>query len=395
MSIAVVGVSDEEAAHLRLLMRKCAKDLDAVWRWGSEDHADLIVVDPASFAGQMTRTRAQTAGMRCAVFATAEVEGADLILRRPLQTANVIAVLNEVTGARPNAAQIAPNSADFYTRDIGEITHSADVAATDAPRPRDAQGSGEAPAQGLELRGAPPRAARPLALDPDAATMLGARAEEHAPPADGAPAAMRPAPSKNYASRAAMLADTAPRSLRAYLDEDLLGGPARIVLADAPALALDPKLKVFHAPGGLSTLEPYCRTTLRLCDWQPLTTAELGQWRVTQPAQPYSRLLWLDALVHSQGNLAAHLDPGGTYRLTRWVEIEKDLSRYFRIASAMLQPARLHEIAAASGAPMADVFDLVNAYDAIGLIEWQPRARREEKPAPGFLQRLRNPFAKS
>jgi hypothetical protein len=81
--------------------------------------------------------------------------------------------------------------------------------------------------------------------------------------------------------------------------------------------------------------------------------------------------------------------------LTRWVEIEKDLSRYFRIASAMLQPARLHEIAAASGAPMADVFDLVNAYDAIGLIEWQPRARREEKPAPGFLQRLRNPFAKS
>ena len=56
----------------------------------------------------------------------------------------------------------------------------------------------------------------------------------------------------------------------------------------------------------------------------------------------------------------------------------------------MLQPARLHEIAAASGAPMSDVFDVVNAYDAIGLIEWTPRAPREADPKPerGLLGRL-------
>ena len=115
--------------------------------------------------------------------------------------------------------------------------------------------------------------------------------------------------------------------------------------------------------------------------------------RESEPAQPYLRLLWLYVLVHSEGKLARHLDPGGTYRLTRWIEIERDFSSYFRIASTMLQGARLHEIASASGASMADVFDAVNAFDAIGLVEWQPRAPRGGEPAPepkkGLMQRLK------
>jgi len=65
----------------------------------------------------------------------------------------------------------------------------------------------------------------------------------------------------------------------------------------------------------------------------------------------------------------------------------------------MLQPARLHEIAAASSASMSDVFDVVNAFDAIGLIEWQPRAPRGgepiDEPKRGLFKRLRNPFGKS
>ena len=89
--IAVIGVSDEETAHLRLLMRKSDNDLSHRWRWGSsESGADLVVVDPASFAGQMARTRVQAAGLRCAIFSDeAVVAGADLVLRRPLKLANV------------------------------------------------------------------------------------------------------------------------------------------------------------------------------------------------------------------------------------------------------------------------------------------------------------------
>jgi len=428
--IAVVGVSDEETAHLRLLMRKCANDLDARWRWGSEDNADLIIVEIGSFAGQMARMRAQTAGMRCAVFSTEPVEGADLVLKRPLLSANVVAVLNGAGSGAAHAAQIAPNTTDFYTRDIGEFVGHA------APTPDGdlrAVSPSSVPAMGLdemlrhepiELRPAiargphpadpnPSETAKPEPARPDAIRVnpfqpasiqldsalarVPGRNDEAAPAAPspaGPPQGPSAPPAKTYTTRAAMLADTEPRRLRDYLEQDLLLRPVRVVLPDMPALAFDPKLKVLHSPVGLGALEPYCHATWRLCDWQALTTAELAELRVTQPAQPYSRLIWLDALVASQGRLASHLDPGGTYRLTRWIEIEKDLSRYFRIASAMLQPSRLHEIAATSGAPMADVFDVVNAYDAIGLIEWQPRPRRDEAPAPGLMQRWRNPFGK-
>jgi hypothetical protein len=44
---------------------------------------------------------------------------------------------------------------------------------------------------------------------------------------------------------------------------------------------------------------------------------------------------------------------------------------------------------------MAEVFALVSAYDAIGLIEVERRLPRHEPPAPtGLLARLRKPFGK-
>jgi hypothetical protein len=369
-TIAVAGVSDQEVAHLRLVMRSCADKLDSSWRWGEEDGADLLVVDIGSSAGQMARTRAQGAGIRCAVFSDRPVGDADLLLRRPLQRANLIEVLNAAAQTVVRREQIGSNTADFYTRDVGEpvfaveepTIHSAEIATAlagldEALRP-----------QPHELR--------------DAKTRL-------------EPAPAQAAAARKYATRESMLEDTAPRDLREYLDGDLLRMPARYTLAGAPALTLDPKNKVAHAPGGLGSLEPYCRARWRLCDWQPLTSAELAEVREEQQVHSYTRLVWLHVLLHSGGELARHLDPGGTYRLKQWLEIEKELSKYFRIGSAMLQPARLHEIATAAGAPMADVFDLVNAYDAIGLIEWQPRARREEPATkPSLFGKLRKPFGR-
>lgn len=378
-------------------MRKCAVDLDHVWRWGNETSADLLVVDLGSFGGQMARARAQSSGIRCAIFATDAVDGDDLLLRRPLLSANVVKVLNDAAASHPNGAGIAPQSADFYTRDLGDAPLGS---ATVAVRTQPANASGapaEAPARGLDevLRGEPVELRSEVPWVPKPPIVPSAPS---AAPTDSGVAQNRTAsPPRKYATREAMLTDTAPRSLRDYIDGDLLGGPMRINLPDMPALALDPKLRVIHTPVSLGALEPYCHATWRLCDWQVLTTGDLNELRATQPAQPYSRLTWLDVLVHSHGQLASHLDPGGTYRLKRWIEIERELSKYFRIASAMLQPTRLHEIAATSGAAMADVFDLVNAYDAIGLIEWQPRARRVDDPkgASGLLHRLRHPFGKS
>jgi hypothetical protein len=405
--IAVIGVSDEETAHLRLLMRKAESELIHRWLWGNESSADLLVVDPSSFAGQMARTRAQAGGTRYAIVSD-EPEVGDLALRRPLKLANVIAVLNQAAATAAERPEgMAPDKQDFYFHDVGESSPDADaIAASEHELP--ARLLGDA-APGLEelLRIDPVDAKESAriktALDENT-TVFGtsgptARSEARGRDVPDALARSRAETSPEPAPvRRSGGGDSARHSLRVYLDGDILGGPARLTLPGAPTLVLDPKLKMFHSSARLAALEPYCRTALRPSDWEPLTTSELAELRIAEPPQPYLRLIWLYVLVHSEGQLARHLDPGGTYRLSRWIEIERDFSAYFRIASTMLQPARLHEIAAASGASMAHVFDVVNAYDAIGLIEWQPRAPRSgnevpEKP-PGLMQRLRRSFKK-
>jgi hypothetical protein len=406
-TIAAVGVSDEETAHLRLLMRRAVSELSHAWKWGSESNADLLVVDPSSFGGQMARTRAQSGGMRCAIFSDDPVvAGTELALHRPLKAANVVDVQNRAARLAERSEGIVPHKQDFWFRDIGEDA---------APGESDAFGMSEAPLTPVIRDAAAPGLDDLLRIDPvevreasriktaldQNTTVFGtsgptarseargrespdlfSRARSDAPPEPGP------------ARRAGAAPDMARHNLRVYLDDGLLGGPARATLPDVPALVLDPKLKVFHAPGRLAALEPYCRTALRPADWQALTSAELNELRATMPAQPYMKLIWFYVLLHSEGQLARHLDPGGTYKLARWIEIERDFADYFRIASTMLQPGRLHEIAAASHASMADVFDVVNAYDAIGLIEWQPRSPRDgsepvETPKQGLFGRLR------
>ena len=399
--IAVVGVSDEETAHLRLLLRKAAGELSNAWRWSNESGADLLVVDPSSFAGQMARSRATAAGMRVAIFSDEPVPDNDLVLRRPLRIANVVTVLNQVARLATGEGDIESQKRDFYFRENGEDDFSG-VDALEMPETEPHAPAREA-APGLEelLRIDPvevKEAARVKGTLDDSTTVFGtggptARSEARGREARDVFSRTHETPAESVLVRGGGAADMTRHSLRVYLDSDVLGGPARIALPDAPPLVLDPKLKMFHSTGRLAELEPYCRTALRPSDWQTLTSAELADLRVAEPAQPYLRLMWLYVLVHSEGKLARHLDPGGTYRLKRWIEIERDFSAYFRIASTLLQPARLHEIAAASGASMADVFDAVNAFDAIGLIEWQPRVPRSGEPVEeaksGLLQRLR------
>jgi hypothetical protein len=186
-----------------------------------------------------------------------------------------------------------------------------------------------------------------------------------------------------------------PSLLRDHLRSDLLGGPATLTLADAPPLTLDPKTQTFHTTGKLPSLAPYCTAELPATGWRRLTTNELAQTRSEQPAQPYSRLIWLDALLRSGGRLASHLDPGGRYRLKRSQQAEADFPSHARIIAALAAPAKVNEIAAASGASMADVFDVINAYDAIGLIDMEKRLPRHAEPEPtGLFARLRKPFGK-
>lgn len=325
-------------AHLRLLLRSCASELAAPWRIGGEDGADLLVVDVRDFAGEMAQARARCSGVRYAVFSDVPLPEAELVLQRPLQRANVIDLLNRISSGLAQRLGRAGPVDDVRMQDLGIGMAEPRAAPADAT---------VAPALDDLLR---------LQREADSQSLANLHIKPEAPP-------------KVWASREVMLEQTAPRPLREYLSGPLLRGPVRFALEGAMPLVLDPKHRLAYIVGGLQAAEPYVRARWRLCDWVQLRSSELAQAREAGVALPYAHLGWLDVLLHAGGHLARHLDPKATYRLTEPVQAEPGYGWVYRIASVMLQPLRLHEIAAASGAKMSDVFDVVNAYDAIGLIE--------------------------
>ena len=184
-----------------------------------------------------------------------------------------------------------------------------------------------------------------------------------------------------------------------FFAADVLGGPAQIQLGTAPTLTLDPKNEVFHADASLSALEPYCHGKLQRSAWKKLMTTDLNNVRVAAPSRPYWHLRWLHAMLQSNGRLAAHLDPGGTYRLLEQVFVEPGYRSHGVIAAVMDHPLRLNEISATAKVRMEAVFDLINAYDAVGKIEWTQRQRLSgqqtiDEKQKGILDRLKWPFGK-
>lgn len=143
-----------------------------------------------------------------------------------------------------------------------------------------------------------------------------------------------------------------------------------------PRLVIDPAAGNYHANAPLSRLEPYFLDPLKGSEYRQVPQSRLLELRASAPGRPLVHLHWMSALLRSNGCLGAHLDPGGTYRVQRWMSVYGEYRKQYRIATMMLRPMRLHEIARKADAKMAEVFDVVNAYDAIGLLEWEPRKSR-------------------
>jgi len=158
-------------------------------------------------------------------------------------------------------------------------------------------------------------------------------------------------------------------------------GPLLIERPGLPRLVLDPASDSFHVNAPLSRLEAYFLDPLKGSECRQLPRSRLDELRAGAPARPLMQLHWMGALLRSNGCLASHLDPGGTYRVQRWMSVYGEYRKQYRIATMMLRPLRLHEIARKADASMAEVFDVVNAYDVVGLLEWQPRVSRYAQAA--------------
>jgi hypothetical protein len=382
--IEYIGVSEEERAHLRLLLRLLAPRLASRWRWGSENEADLLLVDPTSLPGEMARTRALESGVRCVVVSSApQAVSGDFVLVRPLKPAELQQVLDAASAA--GEAVAAPRVVFDGVFDFDEVVEpQGDWQAGfehmdfESPAPQPPPGIDEA--EGLFRRDAmanKPSILMPDPLDPRTAVEwtgeAGVRSEMRMTRADIR--AGGGAPNIDPAMRRIAPREDTWHWLVDYLAGEMLGGPSRIAPPGMPALVLDPKEQAYHCDAPLPELEPYFALQIRRSYWLPMTSASLAEARATARPQPYDRLRWLGALLAGNGSLARHLDPGGAYRLRQWFAIAKEYPQAYRISTAMLRPARLHEIAATSGLPMAEVFNVVNAWDAIGYLECQPRER--------------------
>lgn len=321
--IAANGVSDEDVAHIRLLIRKSAEQLSHPWRWGSDAHADLLIVDTSNFAGQMARSRAKVTGMRVAVVCDAgDDHDGDPALLRPFKVENLVAVLNQATASAATLTGQVRGDSGYFQHSSNEFEGIAELPhfKLDAPaahRPADAN---VAPGLDELLKDHP--AADPYANlkpqkfdqsaridgsgEPTRRSSLRADQEREslAVPLSVPSAARVPERKQN-------LEDLSAYRLREFLEGELIHGPMQISWPGAGTLTLDPKHQVFHSAGRLNELEIYCRESSRLSDWRRLTTAELNALRESQPGQAYQKLLWLEVLLHSNGRLASNLDPGG------------------------------------------------------------------------------------
>lgn len=361
---ACVGLGEMECARLRLLMRLAGEQAGAPWRLGNVEQADLLFVSSRAAMGDVAVSRARAAGVRCVVVGGSPEQHDALPL--PLELDSLIAVLKRnVSGSREDLSLAATSALEFFQN----------VPAR--------SGGGELDAIPFQ-----PEAPRPSSLP--SATAGAASAKPASRPNPFLSASDRAPPSKGWSlephgrlsrrrpgslSGNDLLEEGPPLELREYIQTNKLIGPSRLQLPGNPPLIIDPKGGVYYIEGDLAAVEPYLMQQVRRSEWQPVTNTQLRREQERAPGQPLERLLWLDALRRAEGWLPRHLDPGGTYRVKQVLHLGPAFEVQARIAELLLRPHRLHDVVSGAGVGMPEVFDVVAAYDAIGLIEWTPRER--------------------
>jgi len=331
--LAMAGVSDADKALIAATLRQAGARLQDDWQVSSGAVVDLVIVDLEHFGGRVARVRALDERKPFIVLADAEADslGAQWVLRRPLSTDQLAEALN---------------------RSVVEPAESLDLP------------------YGGSLMG---RAA-PIVLGAQTETAVDTEADD-----DGRA-------SFDPARRARIVTD---------VDKLIARGRGAVLIerAGLPLLVLDPDSDSYFSNADLSELEPYLLEPLKGRECRPINGVRFADLRDSTPSHPLARLRWLAGLLGSNGWLASHLDPGGSYKVKSWISVDGSYRRQYRIAMNMLSSKPLHRIAAAAGATMTEVFDVVNAYDAIDLLEWTPRRSRYAPPeaAEANLHRAREP----
>lgn len=414
-TFSIVGASEETTAHIRLLLRMAGSRLRHRWNPHGSEEADLIVVEPQDArTTRAIQARCQTAGIPFAILCEQDdvvVHG--MALRRPLKLDQLIAVFNAAGEARPDTDIVVGLDSDFYNAELGDGVPQGTKGGTwDQPEHAHVQVTVEPivrvdtadtlDAFELLVHGDPliePEPKRPLVDEntrvearhgghtarhalrsegdtaSDAAILLGIT------PLEVLPISVSPGYPSSAESRLRFADDAGP-VLPGMLGEGAVFSPVRLSGEGLPEVVLDPKLHRFYTRAQLHELAPYAEAGPDVVTSAALAGSELQRARESRIPRSFDELRWLFALNASKGRLDPRLDPGGSYCIRQALVAAPDLRAHGRIAALMTTPMPLHEVARASGARMEEVFDIVNAYHAIGRIEYIPRQRLQAQQAP-------------
>lgn len=425
-TLSIIGASEEGVAHIRLLLRIAGVRLQHRWELREGEDVDFMVIEPGDdLATSAIQTRCAATGVPYAILCDQDdviVHG--MALRRPLKLDQLVAVLNAAGAMRSDSNVMPGLNADFYSAEFSaQIPQGRGTVAWDQPehsipdvtdtRTR-TEKSDALDAFDLLVRGDPliePVPPAPLinehsalearkggdtlrsALQRDAGTRAAASLVGVAH-IDLQPIVLEPLPAHSHPSPKASEEETSSALLPKLLHDGALLSPVRVSAEELPSIVLDPKERRYYSAGPLHELLPYVTAEGKNVQRSSIAGTELQHVRDSQIPHTFDELLWLVALATSHGRLDAKLDPGGRYAIHHPFSAAPELRSHARITALMTTPMPLNEVARASGARMEDVFDIVNAYAAIGRIDYVPRqslqsnSPKEEKEAKGGLWRL-------
>jgi hypothetical protein len=353
-TLGITGMDSATEDALRSAFENARPRLGSAWELAPESTAGHVVVDMDSMYGPMSWIRLHAAGKQVIGLTSGARTQADHLLTRPVHADTLAALLLSISGQPPVVEPSAPV--------IAAAPEAPPSTSTPAPAPAD---------QLPEEQAAPRR-------DPEtAAPAEPAAALEPAPVAAAAPAP--PAPPRE-------------RTLSDWLAPGALSGRWKFQRAGA-SVVFDADARTYHGPSALKPLTGAFDGSVTRDDFESIP-GDAWASTATGDAQPLARLQWLGALLAGKGKLLPGYDPAGQYRLVKWPQTEREYPRHFRIATAMMTgPATLAETAAASGVPIEEVADFVNANLLTGYAEPVQPAPAEpsepQKPSGGLLGRLR------
>jgi hypothetical protein len=370
LTLGMTGMDPATEAALKTAFEEANARLANRWQLLPEADAEHVVVDMDSMYGPMSWLRLHAAGKRVIGLTSATRTQTDFRLARPFDADSVGVLLQAVAGGDGAMAEPVP-------RPEPEPAPAAIV--SDLAKP-----SGMAPA--------------PVPQDQ--------LPEEHPQPVDEEAEAPGPVPGQPASAGAGTLAPPtiAPplspppppheRTLVDWLVIGALPGRARYRRNAGPILLIDPITRQYHGPAPLKPLAGYFEGVVTEQDFEP---ADPATWTreatALGPAQPLARLQWFGGLLAGKGALLPGNDPHGRYKLSKWPQTEREFPKHFRIATAMMKgPATLDEVAAASGVPLPEVIDFVNASLVTGYAEFvseQPPEPTEPPKSGGLFGRLR------